>query len=310
MTGRWWAMPEIELAQRINRLKKEKGAVILAHNYQPPPIQDIADHLGDSLDLSRLASTLPEKIIIFCGVHFMAETAAILAPDKRIILPEPSAGCPMADMITADDLRAMQLRHPGAVTIMYVNSTAEVKALTDICCTSANVVKVIESVPAGREIIFGPDKYLGAWAAGLTKRELRLWNGYCPTHQRIMPDEIRRLRREHPGAVVMVHPEVNPLIAAEADVLLGTGGMIRFAGSSDAVTFIVGTELGMVYRLSKLYPEKRFIPASDSAICPNMKKITLEKVARSLETLEPVIRVPGPVAEASRSAILRMIQIG
>lgn len=310
MTGRWWAMPEIELAQRINRLKKEKGAVILAHNYQPPPIQDIADHLGDSLDLSRLASTLPNETIIFCGVHFMAETAAILAPDKRIILPEPSAGCPMADMITADGLRAMQLRHPGAVTIMYVNSTAEVKALTDICCTSANAVKVIESVPAGKEIIFGPDKYLGAWAAGLTKRELRLWNGYCPTHQRIMPDEIRRLRRENPGAVVMVHPEVNPLIAAEADVLLGTGGMIRFAGSSDAVAFIVGTELGMVYRLSKLYPEKRFIPASESAICPNMKKITLEKVARSLETLEPAIRVPGPIAEASRSAILRMIRIG
>jgi len=310
MTGRWWAMPEIELAQRIHRLKKEKGAVILAHNYQPPPIQDIADHLGDSLDLSRLASTLPEEIIIFCGVHFMAETAAILSPDKRIILPEPSAGCPMADMITADDLRSMQLRHPGAVTIMYVNSTAEVKALTDICCTSANVVKVIESVPAGREIIFGPDKHLGAWAAGLTKRKLHLWNGYCPTHQRIMPDEIQRLRREHPGAVVMVHPEVNPLIAAEADVLLGTGGMIRFAGASDAGTFIVGTELGMVYRLSKLYPEKRFIPASENAICPNMKKITLEKVARSLETLEPVIRVPGPIAEASRSAILRMTRIG
>ena len=310
MTGRWWAMPEIEIAQRIHRLKKEKGAVILAHNYQPPPIQDIADHLGDSLDLSRLASTLPEEIIIFCGVHFMAETAAILSPEKRIILPEPSAGCPMADMITAGDLRAMQLRHPGAVTIMYVNSTAEVKALTDICCTSANVVKVIESVPAGREIIFGPDKYLGAWAAGLTKRELHLWNGYCPTHQRIVPDEIRKLRREHPGAVVMVHPEVNPLIAAEADVLLGTGGMIRFAGSSDAGTFIVGTELGMVYRLSKLYPEKQFIPASDSAICPNMKKITLEKVARSLETLEPAIRVPGPIAEASRSAILRMTRIG
>ncbi len=303
-------MPKRELTEKILRLKKEKGAVILAHNYQPPHIQDIADHLGDSLDLSRLASTLKEEIVIFCGVHFMAETAAILSPGKRIILPEPSAGCPMADMIDAAGLRDLQRLHPGALTIMYVNSTAEVKALTDICCTSANAVMVIESVPEDREIIFGPDMYLGGWAAGLTKRKMHLWNGYCPTHQRIMPGEIAALRSKYPGAAVMVHPEVNPVIAAEADVLLGTGGMIRFAGASEAGTFIVGTEVGMIYRLSKLYPEKLFIPASANAVCPNMKKITLEKVALSLETLGPVVRVPKTVADASRSAILRMTEIG
>ncbi len=303
-------MPASELIEKILRLKEEKGAVILAHNYQPPEIQDIADHLGDSLDLSRLAAKLDEEVIIFCGVHFMAETAAILSPDKKVILPDPDAGCPMADMINAKDLKVLQEKHPGAVTVMYVNSTAEVKALTDICCTSANALDVVDSIPEDDKIIFGPDQYLGGWISLQTDRSMILWDGFCPSHQKIMPEEIRALREEHPDAVVMVHPEVNPAIEAEADVTLGTGSMIKFAGESDATTFIVGTEVGMCYRLEKLYPGKRFIPASPNAVCPNMKKISLEKILTSLEKLEPVITVPKETADAARSAIERMIMFG
>jgi quinolinate synthase len=303
-------MPAIELVEKILRLKEERGAVIFAHNYQPPEIQDVADHLGDSLDLSRLAATLEEKIIIFCGVHFMAETAAILSPGKTVILPDPGAGCPMADMLDAGQLRALQKKHPGAVTVMYVNSTAEVKALTDICCTSANALAVIDSIPEEEKIIFGPDQYLGGWVSLQTGRSMILWNGFCPSHQKIMLEEIRELRERYPGAVVMVHPEVSPEIEAEADVTLGTGSMIRYAGESDADTFIVGTEVGMCYRLEKLYPGKTFIPASPNAVCPNMKKISLEKILASLETLEPVIKVPKKTSDAARIAIERMIAIG
>jgi len=303
-------MPASELIKKILHLKEEKGAVILAHNYQPPEIQDIADHLGDSLDLSRLASTLDEEVIVFCGVHFMAETAAILSPGKKVILPDLNAGCPMADMIDAVQLHELQEKHPGAVTVMYVNSTAEVKALTDICCTSANALEVIDSIPEDDMIIFGPDQYLGGWISMQTDRSMILWDGFCPSHQKIMPEEIRALREQHPDAVVMVHPEVNPAIEAEADITLGTGSMIKFAGENDATTFIVGTEIGMCYRLEKLYPEKRFIPASPNAVCPNMKKISLEKILASLEKLEPVITVPNETADAARFAIERMIEFG
>jgi len=303
-------MSRIDIINKIAALKRERGAVILGHNYQPPEIQDIADFLGDSLDLSRTAQKLPNGVIIFCGVHFMAETAAILSPEKTVILPDPTAGCPMADMITAGDLTALKREHPGAAVVMYVNSTAEVKALTDICCTSANAVKVVESIPEDREIIFGPDRFLGGWVAAQTGRDMILWKGYCPSHQRVFAEQIRGLKKTHPGAVVMVHPEVNPAIAAEADVVLGTGGMIRFAGESEATTFIVGTEVGMIHRLKKEYPEKEFIPAAAEMLCRNMKKITLEKVLRSLETLEPVITVPAATAARARGAIQRMIEIG
>ncbi len=303
-------MPKRELVEKIQQLKAERGATILAHNYQPPEIQDIADQLGDSLDLSRLAQGIEEKVIIFCGVHFMAETAAILSPDKRIILPDPSAGCPMADMLDVEDLVSLERENPGAAIVMYVNSTAEVKAHTDICCTSANAVKVVESIPAARTIIFGPDQYLGGWIQKQTSREMIIWNGFCPSHQKIFPEQIEELRKLHPDAIVMVHPEVNPGVSDVADQVLGTGGMIRFAGESAAGTFIVGTEVGMVYRLEKLYPEKRFIPASAQAVCPNMKKISLEKILASLESLEPVIEVAPDIAERARSSIARMIEIG
>jgi quinolinate synthase len=303
-------MPKDELVQKIARLKRERGAVILAHNYQPPEIQDIADHLGDSLDLSRLAQRVGEGVVLFCGVHFMAETASILSPDKTIILPEPSAGCPMADMLSLEDLLSLKDQHPDAAVVMYVNSTAEVKAHTDICCTSANAVKVVEEIPDGKEIIFGPDQYLGKWVQRQTERKMIIWRGYCPSHQKILPAHIEELRERYPDAVVMVHPEVHPEVSRMADEVLGTGGMIRFAGEARASTFIVGTEVGMVYRLSTLYPEKRFIEASRHAICPNMKKITLEKVLSSLETLEPRIMVPGDIADRARRAIERMVEIG
>ncbi len=301
-------MPKRELIQKIETLKAQRGAVILAHNYQPPEIQDVADRLGDSLDLSRYAASAPEKVIVFCGVHFMAETAAILSPEKKVILPDPSAGCPMAEMLCAEDLVALKKKHADSFVITYVNSTADVKAETDICCTSANAVRIVQAVPAEKKIIFGPDKYLGGWVARQTGREMILWQGYCPSHQKIYPDQIRELRKKHPDAVVMVHPEVNPEIAALADAVLGTGGMIRYVEDSSAKTFIVGTEVGMVYRLKKRWPDREFLPASRHALCPNMKKITLEKIVTSLEKLEPVITVPREIADRARRAIRAMIE--
>jgi quinolinate synthase len=303
-------MPRQELVTRIGKLKAERGAIILAHNYQPPEIQEIADRLGDSLDLSRFAATVSEKTIVFCGVHFMAETAAILSPEKKILLPDPAAGCPMADMMRAEDLVDLKKQHPGAVVVTYVNSTAEVKAETDVCCTSANAVSIVSSVPRGKKIIFGPDRYLGGWVAAQTGREMILWQGFCPTHQKIYPEHIVEQRKRHPGTIVMVHPEVNPEVASLADAVLGTGGMIAYVEKSPARAFIVGTEIGMVYRLQKKFPDRVFIPASRHALCPNMKKITLEKVASSLETLEPVIAVPASVAERARRAIRRMVETG
>ncbi len=302
-------MPKRELVNKIQALKAERDAIVLAHNYQPPDIQKVADRLGDSLDLSRYAAAASEKTIVFCGVHFMAETAAILSPDKTILLPDPKAGCPMADMMSADKLAALRKKHPGAIVVTYVNSTAEVKAQTDICCTSANAERVVNAVPAGKPIIFGPDRYLGGWVAQRTGREMILWQGYCPTHQKIHPEHILEGRAAHPEAVVMVHPEVNPAVAAAADVVLGTGGMIAYVEKSPAREFIVGTEIGMVYRLQRSYPDRRFFAATEHALCPNMKKITLEKVARSLEKLEPVVSVKPKIAGLARRAILSMLEV-
>jgi quinolinate synthase len=302
-------MSKRQLVEKILALKAERDAIILAHNYQPPEIQDVADRLGDSLDLSRFAASAGEKVIIFCGVHFMAETAAILSPEKTIILPEPKAGCPMADMMRAEDLVALKKEHPGSVVVTYVNSTAEVKAETDMCCTSANAMRVVRAVPEGKEIIFGPDKYLGGWVAAQTGRSMLLWNGFCPTHQKIHPEHILEQRRIHPGAVVMVHPEVNPAVASLADAVLGTGGMIAYVEKSPAREFVVGTETGMVYRLRKKYPDREFFAATTHALCPNMKKVTLEKIVKSLESLGPAVAVEPAVAARARRAILAMLEL-
>jgi quinolinate synthase len=293
----------------IRRLAREKQAVILAHNYQRPEVQDVADILGDSLGLSRQAAASGARVIVFCGVHFMAETAAILAPDRPVIIPEPRAGCPMADMVDVPGLEALKAEHPEAVVVSYVNTTAAVKAISDICCTSANAVRVVKNIAADREIIFTPDVNLGSWVAKKTGRELILWPGFCPTHDLIEVADIERARKEHPRAKVVVHPECRPEVADIADAVESTAGMIRFCREDDAQEYLIGTELGMIYRLSKDIPEKRFYPVTEVAVCPNMKLTTLEKVRDCLANEGPVVTVDSVVARRALRAVQRMIEV-
>jgi quinolinate synthase len=302
-------MTDNNITEKIEKLKKEKDAVILAHNYQIGEVQDIADFVGDSLQLSIEASKVEKSIIVFCGVHFMAETAKILNPQKKVLLPDKNSGCPMADMITADDLEKLKAEHPGAVVICYVNSSAAVKALSDICCTSSNAVKVVESVPPDKDIIFIPDKYLGSYVQSITGRKMILWNGYCPTHVRINAKKIIELKRKHLDAEVVVHPENTPEVIEVADRVESTGGMLRYMNESPKKLFIVGTEIGIIHRLQKENPDKEFIPAMDKAICPNMKLITLEKVMWALEGEETEIIVPEEIALKAKSAIDKMIAL-
>lgn len=296
------------LIDKINTLRRERHAVILAHNYQPGEIQDIADYVGDSLELSIKAASLPEPVIVFCGVKFMAETAKILAPDRCVLLPRPDAGCPMADMADPAALRQLKQQHPGAVTVCYVNSTAAVKTECDICCTSANAAAIVNSIPADREIIFLPDRNLGANVARQTGRQLILWPGYCPTHMLIIPEMLRQKRIEYPDAVIMIHPECPPDTVAEADEVLSTGGMIRLARESKAQRFIVGTESGIIHRLRQENPTKTFIPVSDRAICPNMKKTTLKDVAAALENMSPAVTLDENERRRAELPIRRMLK--
>jgi len=302
--------PHESIEQRIRGIQHRRNAVILAHNYQTSEVQELADFTGDSLELSRRAAKTEADVIVFCGVHFMAETASILSPTKTVLLPEPHAGCPMADMITAHQLRDMKKAHPEAVVVCYVNSTADVKAESDYCCTSANAVAVVAGIPEDREILFVPDKYLGQHVMLRTRRKMILWNGYCPTHVRIMDTDIECARKEHPGAVVMVHPECTEAVRRLADQVLSTGQMCRFAQSSDADEFIIGTELGILHRLCKENPRKKFYPATDAAICPNMKKIDLEKVLWSLEAMEHEVRVPEDIRARAAGALENMVRVG
>jgi len=296
------------LVQKILNLKEERNAVFLVHNYQLAEVQDIADHLGDSLGLSQKAAETDADVIVFCGVHFMAETAAILCPDKTVLLPDSHAGCPMADMITAEQLREEKAKHPGATVVCYVNSTAEVKAESDICCTSANAVAVVDSLDAG-EIIFVPDKFLGGYAAAQTGKKLILWPGYCATHANIQPEDITRLKKEHPGARAVVHPECRPEVIAVADEVFSTGGMVRYAQREDVREMIVGTETGIIHRLEKENPGKVFYPVSERAVCPNMKLINLEKILWSLEDVAPVVEVPEEIRRRAKGAVDRMLEI-
>ena len=296
-------------AQKIRELKKKRNAVILAHNYQLPEIQELADFRGDSLELSKMAAKTDAKVIVFCGVHFMAETASVLCPDKTILLPDKEAGCPLANMITAPQLRELKKRHPEAVAVGYVNSSAEVKALLDFCCTSANAVAVINSLKSAKEIIFVPDKYLGDYASKQTGRKLISWEGFCPTHIKIIPADIAREKKFHPRAEVIVHPECLPEVAAMADQVLSTSGMGKYAKQSKAKEFIVGTEVGMIYRLKLDNPGKEFYPASERAVCPNMKRTTQEKLLWSLETMREEIRVSDEVRRKAMGAIQRMLAI-
>ena len=300
---------DAEIVEKILALKKERNAVILAHNYQLGEVQDIADFVGDSLELSQDAAETGAGVIVFCGVRFMAETASILCPEKVVLLPDVNAGCLLADMITAEQLRAKKKEHPQAVVVCYVNSPAEVKAESDICCTSANAVRVVESLDA-REILFVPDQYLGHYVSTKTGKKMILWPGFCPTHARIRPEKIRELKREYPQAKVVVHPECTPEVIALADEVLSTGGMCRYAQRDDVREMIVGTELGIIHRLKKENPGKRFIPVSEQAICPDMKLITLEKVLWSLEDMSPEVNVPEGIRLRAKVAVDKMLKIG
>ena len=298
-----------QLTRRIENLKDRRQAVILAHNYQPGEIQDLADFTGDSLGLSIKASQTDAETIVFCGVLFMAETAAILSPEKTVLLPEKSAGCPMADMITAEQLRPLKLEHPDALVVCYVNSSAEVKAESDYCCTSANAVEVVNSLPQDKRIIFVPDQHLGRFVADRTGRDLILWPGYCTTHVVITTDDIRTARAKHPDAVVMAHPECSEPVKALSDELLSTSQMLKLAAKGTARQFIVATEIGIIHSLKKQRPDVEFIPASDRAICPNMKKITLDKVIASLEEMQYEIAVPEAISTRAKKALDRMVEI-
>jgi len=297
-----------DLIKRINELRKTRNAVILAHNYQVPEVQDIADFVGDSLGLSIQASKTKADVIIFCGVHFMAETAALVCEGKKVIVPDVNAGCPMADMITPEDVRKLKAKHPAATVIAYVNTSAAVKAESDYCCTSANAVNVVEKLRE-RELIFIPDKYLGDYVSKRTGKQMILFNGFCPTHVRIIPEHIKKAKEVHPGAVVIVHPECLPEVIEIADKVASTGGMIKFVKESRSKEFIIGTEVGLIHRLAKENPSKRFYPATELAICPNMKKTTLEKVLWSLEEMKTEVTIPSHIRVRAKKPIDRMIEI-
>jgi quinolinate synthase len=296
------------MIEEILALKKKHNAVILAHNYQLPEVQDIADLVGDSLELSRSAARLDADVIVFCGVDFMAETAAILSPQKKVVLPAKEACCPMALMITPEQLLEMKARCPDAAVVCYVNSTAEVKAESDVCCTSANGVSVVNSLEENR-VIFVPDGNLAAYISRFTKKQIIPWNGYCYVHDRFTPDEVNAARRLHPGAEVLVHPECRPEVIDLADFVYSTSGMGRHAKTSKAREFVIGTEVGMLYRLKKDNPGKEFYPLSNKAVCQNMKKTSIDKVLRALQTLEPRVTVPEGIASRARRSIERMLAV-
>lgn len=302
-------MKFLDLARRIQKLKKQRQAIILVHNYQLPEVQDVADFLGDSLELSRIAADTDAKVIIFCGVHFMAETASILCPSKKVIMPDVNALCPMANMITASDLKRLKDKHPKAVVVGYVNTSAEVKAELDYCCTSTNAVKVVNALKQAKEIIFVPDKYLADYVYKKTGRKIITWNGYCPTHVKILPEDIKREKRFHPQAKVIVHPECLPEVIDLADEALSTSGMCKFANQTNAKDIIIGTEVGIIYRLKKENPNKEFYPASERAVCPNMKRISQEKILRALEELREEVYVPDTIRRRARKSINNMLKI-
>jgi quinolinate synthase len=302
-------MQDITMLQaEILQLKEQKNAIILAHNYQRPEIQDIADVIGDSLELARAAVGMDGDVIVFCGVDFMAETAAILSPEKTVLLPAPDACCPMAGMVTADELRFARTRHPDAAVVCYVNTTAEVKAESDICCTSANAIKVVNSVKEDT-VIFVPDKNLGQYAARFTKKTVLPWEGFCLVHDRYTPADVALAKQAHPGAVVLVHPECRPEVVDCADHVASTSGIISHVKSDPENEFIIGTENGILHRLAKECPGKRCYPLSDKATCVNMKKTDLVKVRDALGTLKPRITVPEEIAARARGAIERMLAL-
>lgn len=321
-----------KIKQQILELKEQRNAIILAHNYQRDEVQEIADHTGDSLELSRTAATIECEVIVFCGVHFMAESASILSPDKTVLLPEIAAGCPMADMITVGEPRNLRTQfpgyqftggyrypadftlkdikklHPGVPVVAYVNTTADVKAESDICCTSANSVRIVDSLDSDRVICI-PDRNLSAWIARNTKKEVIAWDGFCHVHDRVSPDDVHHARLQHPDALLLVHPECRIEVCDMADHVTSTSGMLRFARSSDAREFIIGTETGLLYRLRKDNPDKVFHPLRKDMVCPNMKKTTLNSVLHAMQTMTYKIKVPEETRIPAQRALDRMLAV-
>jgi quinolinate synthase len=300
---------EKTIVARICQLKRDRCAIILAHNYQVGEIQDVADFSGDSLELAQQAAKTDAEVIVFCGVHFMAETAAILCPDQTVLMPDISAGCGMSEMINAKTVREMKAAHPGAAVVCYVNSSAEVKAESDICCTSSNAVRIVQSIPTHRDVIFIPDQYLGAHVMRQTGRNLILYNGYCPTHVRIMAEELSEVIAENEGAAVFAHPECTESVSRLADRVLSTSGIAKAARESSASKIIVATEIGMLHRLSQENPDKEFIPACRHCDCAHMKVNNLEKLLWSLEEMQYPVRVEPAVAKHAQRAIEAMLAI-
>jgi len=288
------------LQQQLRDLAAERDAVILAHNYQRPEVQDAADHVGDSLELARKAAATEASTILFCGVHFMAETAKLLSPDKTV---------PMADMVTAPALRRLKAEHPEALVVAYVNTSADVKAEVDVCCTSANAPEIVGRIPADQPIIFVPDRNLGDWVAQVTGRDnMIMWPGYCPVHEEMRVDEVRAVIDAHPGAVLMAHPECNREVRELAEVITSTSGMLRYPATSDAGAFVVATETGLLHRLHAMYPDREFFPAARGAVCPNMKRTTLEKAIEALDEGANEITLPPKIAERALASVQRMVQ--
>jgi len=297
----------MNILEEINKLKKEKNAIILVHNYQRPEIQDIADFLGDSLGLAKQAAETKARIIVFCGVRFMAETAKILSPGKMVLLPRKEAGCPMADMITAEDLRRLKKNHPDAKVVSYVNTNAEVKAESDVCCTSANAVKVVKNIGV-KKIIFTPDKNLAAYCQRFTDKEVIPWDGYCHVHEKITEEEVRLAKEKLPDALLLVHPECKPSVIDLADEVLSTSGMVNFAKKSDKKRFLIGTEEGLIYRLKKENPGKEFYTAGTAKMCRNMKLTTLNDVYLSLQEERYPIELAGEIIKSAQKALTAMLK--
>ena len=298
-----------ELVEEILELRKSRQVILLAHNYQRPEIQALADFVGDSLGLSRKAAAAPEQVIVFCGVYFMAETAYILAPEKRVLMPDPKAGCPLADTITADDVISLRAAHPGAPVVSYVNCSAAVKAESDICCTSSNAVAVVESLP-GDAVIFVPDKHLAYWVQSQVSKKIIAWPGYCPTHHKITRQQVEALQAQYPEAEFIAHPECTSQVLDIADVILSTSKMYEYARNSKARVIIIGSEQGLAYRLGLENPGKTFLFPSKQTICPNMKLTTLKKLRDSLAHDQYVVTVPQDIRLRARQAVERMVSIG
>lgn len=301
-------MPTPEVVKHIQELKKQHNAIILAHTYQIDEVQEVADYVGDSFGLSQIAANTDADVIVFCGVHFMAESAKILSPDKKVILPVLEAGCPMAEMVDVEGLRELKAQHPGVPVVTYVNSSAAVKAESDICCTSSNAIKVVESIE-GDTVIFTPDENLGSFVAKKTGKNVILWKGHCITHQRVTPEDVMAAREAHPDALILVHPETRPEVVALADYADSTTGIIQYVKNSNNHKFIIGTEMGILHPLKKENPDKEFYLLTPKLVCVNMKKTRLSNVVAALETMSPEIHVAEDVRLKARQALDRMLAI-